>query len=111
MAFILVLTLLKSKAYSFDDCQIVLLHVQSKRRPSKAALQPLHGFGHTFFIFFSMFRRAGPGCVVFLRQSVEFCKCEMTRRIGGILPKAIGGCSLFVLALVAGRKTGTRCGS
>jgi hypothetical protein len=56
MAFILVYILLKSKAYSFDVCQIVVLRVQSKQRPSKAALQPLHGCGHTFFIFFSMFR-------------------------------------------------------
>jgi hypothetical protein len=57
MAFILVFILLKMRAYSLTQCQIVLLHVQSKRRPSKAALQPLHAYGHSFFIFFSTFWR------------------------------------------------------
>jgi hypothetical protein len=66
MAFFLVNKLLKPKAYSFDDCQIVVLQAQSKLRQSKAALQPLHAFGHTFFIFFSMFRRAVRTASLFL---------------------------------------------
>jgi hypothetical protein len=43
MAFILVFSLLKMKAYSFMEWQIVLLHVQSKAAAGMAALQPLHG--------------------------------------------------------------------
>jgi hypothetical protein len=66
MAFILVLILHISEAYSSMPRQIVMLRVQSKRRPSKAALQPVHGWGHTFFIFFSAFpdwqRRASVFC-------------------------------------------------
>jgi hypothetical protein len=66
MAFILVFILLNSKAYSFDACQIVLLHVQSKRSQSMAALQPMHDFGRNYVIFFSAFpawqRRASDFC-------------------------------------------------
>jgi hypothetical protein len=56
MAFILVLTLHKSKAYSFDDCQIVVLRVQSNRRTSKAAMQALHDGWQNFVISIKCFR-------------------------------------------------------
>jgi hypothetical protein len=55
MAFILVLSLLIWKAYSFDECQIVLLQMHGKHAQSKAALQPVHDWCHNFFIFFSIF--------------------------------------------------------
>jgi hypothetical protein len=42
MACILVFTLLITEASSSVTCQIVVLHTQSKRRYSMAALQPLH---------------------------------------------------------------------
>jgi crossover junction endodeoxyribonuclease RuvC len=48
-------------------------------------------------------------CRIFT-QAVGFCKCKMKGFEGRVGRKAIGGCSLFVLTLVAGRKTGTRCG-
>jgi len=65
MAFILVLSLLISKAYSFDDCQIVVLHVQSKRSGSMAALQAAHGSRHDFFIIYRTFCGAARVCVAF----------------------------------------------
>jgi len=65
MAFILVLNLLISKAYSFDDCQIVVLHVQSKRSGSMAALQAAHGSRHDFFIIYRTFCGAARVCVAF----------------------------------------------
>jgi hypothetical protein len=55
MAFILVFSLHKSKAYSFDECQIVVLQVQGKASASMAALQVAHGSRHDFFIFYRMF--------------------------------------------------------
>jgi hypothetical protein len=42
MAFILVLALHKSEAYSPMRCEIIMLHVQGKLRTSKAAMQALH---------------------------------------------------------------------
>jgi hypothetical protein len=56
MAFILVLTLHKSKAYSLDNCQIVLLRMQSKRWPSKAAMQAVHDGWQKFVISIKCFR-------------------------------------------------------
>jgi hypothetical protein len=55
MAFILVFKLHKSRAYSFDVCQIVVLHVQSKRCASKAAMQALHDGWQNFVIFIRAF--------------------------------------------------------
>jgi hypothetical protein len=75
MAFILVFTLLNLKAYSFMQCQIGVLHVQSKLAPSKAALQRTHGLRHHFFIFYRAFWSRAAICVAFLRQLVAFCKC------------------------------------
>jgi hypothetical protein len=57
MAFILVFKLHKSKAYSFDECQIVLLHVHGKPTQSKAAMQALHGAWQNFVIFIRAFWR------------------------------------------------------
>jgi hypothetical protein len=53
MAFILVLILLNSEAYSSMPCQIDVLHVQSNHRTSKAAMQRLHDVWQDFVIFFS----------------------------------------------------------
>ena len=36
-------------------CQIVVLHVQSKRQKGKAALRAAHGWRHDFFIYFGRF--------------------------------------------------------
>ena len=47
-------------------CQIVLLQVQSKSGPSKAAMQLLHGWRHIFIIYFSAF----PG---WQRRASRFC--------------------------------------
>ncbi len=91
--------------------QIILLHVQSKVRNSIAAMQALHDVWQNFVKFYSLFRRVDPDRVAFLARLVVFCKCKKIGRCCGVAVKAIGGCSLFVLALVAGRKTGTRCGS
>jgi hypothetical protein len=77
MAFILVFILHISKAYSFDDCQIVVLHVQSKASQGMAALRAAHGWRHDFFIFTRMFRVEGAVCVAFLRRPVVFCGCIM----------------------------------
>jgi hypothetical protein len=81
MAFILVFSLLNPKAYSFDDCQIVVLHVQGKARQGMAALRGAHGSRHDFFIFYKPFCFAGCVCVAFLRPSVAFCKCIMDGRL------------------------------
>jgi hypothetical protein len=78
MAFILVLSLHISKAYSFDDCQIVVLHVQSKDSAGMAALQALHGSRHDFFIIYRTFCGAAWVCVAFQRRPVAFCNCTMT---------------------------------
>jgi hypothetical protein len=75
------------------------------------AMQALHDVWHNFVIFIRRFPEDDPGRVAFLAHSVVFCKCKMNRQFGSGCGKAIGGCSLFVLALVAGRKTGARCGS
>jgi hypothetical protein len=77
MAFILVLSLLISKAYSFDDCQIVLLHVQSKAGAGMAALQALHGSRHDFFIIYKPFCVDVQVCVAILLCPVVFCNCTM----------------------------------
>jgi hypothetical protein len=74
MAFILVFSLHISKAYSFDDCQIVVLHVQGKASAGMAALRGTHGCRHDFFIFSRTFRVGATFGVAFLRQSVAFCK-------------------------------------
>jgi len=37
-------------------CQIVVLHVQSNHRTSKAAMQRLHDVWHNFVIFFMIFQ-------------------------------------------------------
>jgi hypothetical protein len=83
MAFILVFSLLISKAYSFDDCQIVVLHVQGKASQGMAALRGAHGSRHDFFIFYRTFCLAGSIRVAFLRPLVVFCKCIMDRRVAG----------------------------
>jgi hypothetical protein len=57
MAFILVFKLHKSRVYSFDACQIVLLHVQSKRCKSNPAMQALHDVWQNFVIFIRPFWR------------------------------------------------------
>ena len=77
MAFILVFSLHKMKAYSFMQWQIVLLHVQSKPAASMAALQPVHGWRHSFFMIFRLFRDPWPDRVAFVRQGVEFCACKV----------------------------------
>jgi hypothetical protein len=77
MAFILVLSLHISKAYSFDDCQIVVLHVQSKDGAGMAALQALHGLRHDFFIIYRSFCVAVWIFVAFRRLLVAFCNCTM----------------------------------
>jgi hypothetical protein len=77
MAFILVLNLLISKAYSFDDCQIVVLHMQSKASASMAALQAMHGSRHDFFIIYKTFCAALRVCVAFRREAVAFCICTI----------------------------------
>jgi hypothetical protein len=89
MAFILVFKLLISKAYSFDDCQIVVLHVQSKAGASMSALQRAHGSRHDFFIFYKMFRAARAGSVAFLRRPVGFCKCTSGGRHIGVPRKPL----------------------
>jgi len=71
MAFILVLILHKPKAYSFDDCQIVVLHVQSKRRISKAAMQALHDVWQNFVIFIRCFQRADRNASVFCGRASD----------------------------------------
>jgi hypothetical protein len=78
MAFILVLRLLISKAYSFDDCQIVVLHVQSKASAGMAALRAAHGWRHDFFIIYRTFCAAAQVPVAFLRRLVAFCKRIMS---------------------------------
>jgi hypothetical protein len=82
MAFILVFILHKSKAYSFDDCQIGVLQMQSKGDASMAALHGAHGWRHDFFIFNRTFEVKPAKRVAFLRQSVVFCKCEKIGRRG-----------------------------
>jgi hypothetical protein len=82
MACILVFILHNSKAYSFDDCQIVVLHVQSKPNKGMAVLQPLHDSGRNSVIFISAFpawqRRASYFCD---RQSYSAsAKCGGPRR-------------------------------
>jgi hypothetical protein len=84
MAFILVFNLLISKAHSFDDCQIVVLHVQSKASQGMAALRGAHGSRHDFFIFNRMFCLAVLIRVAFLRRPVAFCKCIRIRRWRGV---------------------------
>jgi hypothetical protein len=44
-------------------------------------------------------------------EAADFAGAELPGGWGPGVAKAIGGCSLFVLALVGGRKTETRCGS
>jgi hypothetical protein len=83
MAFILVLNLLISKAYSFDDCQIVVLHVQSKRSGSMAALQAAHGSRHDFFIIYKTFCVAARVFVGFRWRAVVFCNCTMAGQKSG----------------------------
>jgi hypothetical protein len=56
MAFILVLALHKSQAYSRDTCQIVVPQTQSKRPPSKAAMHGLHDVWQNLGMFFSSFQ-------------------------------------------------------
>jgi hypothetical protein len=80
MACILVFNLLISKAHSFDDCQIVVLHVQSKASQGMAALRGAHGWRHDFFIFNKTFCFATLIRVAFLRRLVAFCKCTRTER-------------------------------
>jgi hypothetical protein len=75
MAFIL-LFLHKSEAYSFDDCQIVVLHVQSKQRKSKAAMQALHDVWQNFVIFISWFRRALRNLSVLCRSASDSASVE-----------------------------------
>jgi hypothetical protein len=65
MACILVFILHKSKAYSFMHRQIVLLHVQSKRRADMAALQPLHDLGRNSVMIFSAFPVVRPRASLF----------------------------------------------
>ncbi|MBS3981661.1 MAG: hypothetical protein KGZ77_17975 [Rhodobacteraceae bacterium] len=111
MAFILVLALHILEAYSSMHCQIVVLHVQSKLRNGMSAMQALHGVCQIFVKAFRLFRPVTPACVAFHIRPVVFCKCKMKGQQGVASAKAIGGCSLFVLALVARRRTGARCGS
>jgi hypothetical protein len=81
MAFILVFSLLNPKAYSFDDCQIVVLHVQGKASQGMAALRGAHGSRHDFFIFYKPFCIAVSIRVAFLRQPVVLCNSIMDGRL------------------------------
>jgi hypothetical protein len=71
MAFILVLALHKSEAYSFDDCQIVLLHAQSKLWTSKAAMQMLHDVCQIYVMFFRLFRSVPLKLSLFCRKASD----------------------------------------
>ena len=57
-------------------CQIVVLHVQSKHRKSKAAMQALHDVWQNFVIFFSSFWRADPKLPVFFHGASDFASAE-----------------------------------
>jgi crossover junction endodeoxyribonuclease RuvC len=74
-----------------------LLHVQSNRGASKAALRPLHGCGHNFAIFYQRFRDPEGENVASACRSVDFCNCIMNGAAASMKKNPIGGCSLFVL--------------
>jgi hypothetical protein len=76
MAFILVFILLKMEAYSSMHCQIVVLHLQSNHRTSKAAMQRLHDVWQNLGRLFRMFRRAVRSASLFLRDSSYFASAE-----------------------------------
>jgi hypothetical protein len=64
----------------FDACQILLLHVQSKQRGSKAALQPLHDSGHKSARIFRGFLGGYAETVGFPCHPVVFCTCIIRPR-------------------------------
>jgi hypothetical protein len=76
MAFILVLALHKSEAYSSMHCQIGVLHVQSNRRTSKAAMQRLHDVWQNFVIFFRRFWQAAQVASLFCRARSYFASAK-----------------------------------
>ncbi len=57
-------------------CQIVVLHVQSKQRRSKAAMQALHDVWQNFVIFFRSFWREDPKPAVFFHGASDFASAE-----------------------------------
>jgi hypothetical protein len=57
-------------------CQIVVLHVQSNHRTSKAAMQRLHDVWQNFVIFFRHFRRSDRRASVFWRKASDFASAE-----------------------------------
>jgi len=77
MAFILVLTLLKSEAHSSMQCQIVLLHVQSNRRTSNPAMQALHDVCQNFVIYFRRFRLAARTMSYFCPAASDFASAKL----------------------------------
>ncbi|MFN5998024.1 MAG: hypothetical protein ACK47C_15985 [Paracoccaceae bacterium] len=85
MAFILVFILLKPEAYSSMPCQIVVLHVQSKQRKSKAAMQALHDVWQNFVIFFSAFP-------AWQRRATDFCDRTSFSASAKQHSCSVGGC-------------------
>jgi hypothetical protein len=65
MAFILVLILLKPEDHSSMHCEIILLHVQSKRWNGIAAMQALHDVCRNFVKLYSLFWREVRGASLF----------------------------------------------
>jgi hypothetical protein len=90
MAFILVLILHKSEAYSFDACQIVVLHVQSKPYRSMAAMQMLHGVCQICVKLFIAFRARTLAASLFCRGASDSAsaKCTLLLRPGNGKPLA-----------------------
>ncbi|MGL4235289.1 hypothetical protein [Tabrizicola sp.] len=76
MAFILVLILHKSEAYSSMAWQIAVLQVQSKLSISKAAMQPLHDACQNFVNFFSRFWQRARTLSVFCREASDFASAK-----------------------------------
>ena len=75
--------LLRSEALCFDDTQIFLLQVQSKPAASMTALQPLHGCGHNFAIYFMGVSHGWVRNVASAICPVAFCTCIMMGRERG----------------------------
>ncbi|NHB76104.1 hypothetical protein [Rhodobacter calidifons] len=55
MAVFLVCLLLRKRAYSLSQCQIFMLHVQSKLGHGNPAMQPTHDAWQDFVIYFRSF--------------------------------------------------------
>lgn len=71
------------------QCEIVVLHVQSKVRKLIPAMQRLHDACQYFVKLFSLFPARFAVRVAFLSRPVVFCKCKMIVRCRGLCGKPL----------------------